>query len=277
MSRLKDKVAFVTGATRGIGEAIAIAMAREGAKVAVAGRTEKDGVRVAEAIKDTGGTAEFVRLDLSDEDSVKAAIKQTVKLFGKLNVIVNNAAPTEFITGSHEVDVRTKVDDIVTEVTTENWRKITLPSIDGLMWTLKYGIPPMQEAGGGSIVNISSTCSINGAGGVDAYTASKGAMNSLTLATAVNYQPFIRSNCLVAGPFRTPGLAPLLARPEFEKAFNDTVLTPKIGEPENMAMAVVFFASDESAFITGQILPVDGGFVVPVPMPTITQRVGAEA
>jgi NAD(P)-dependent dehydrogenase (short-subunit alcohol dehydrogenase family) len=145
---------------------------------------------------------------------------------------------------------------------------MTTVSIDGLMWTLKYAIPHMLEVGG-SIINISSTASIQGAGGLDAYTASKGAMNALTRSTAVNYKPTVRCNCLVAGPFRTAGLAPLLANPVFEKAFNDTVLTPTIGKPEDIAMAVVFFASDESRFITGQVLPVDGGIAVAMAIPKI--------
>jgi NAD(P)-dependent dehydrogenase (short-subunit alcohol dehydrogenase family) len=269
MGRLDDKVALVTGGTRGLGRAISHALAGNGAKVAVTGRTEADGIKVAKSIKDAGGQAEFVRLDLSDEDSVKSAIAQTVQKFGKLNVVVNNAAPTEFITGAAAGDLAQKADDIVTEVTTENWRKITVPSIDGLMWTLKYSIPRMLEAGGGSIINISSTASIRGAGGLDAYTASKGAMNALTLSTAVNYQPHIRSNCLVAGAFRTEGLAPVLANPAIEQAFNEMVLTPTIGVPEDIAMAVVFFASDEARYITGQILPVDGGIGVAMPIPKV--------
>jgi NAD(P)-dependent dehydrogenase (short-subunit alcohol dehydrogenase family) len=269
MGRLDDKVAFVTGGTRGLGEAISRALAAEGAKVAVTGRTEADGQKVAQSIRDAGGVAEFISLDLSNEEWVEGAIAQTIETFGKLNVLVNNAAPTEFITGSVAGDLAQKADGTVTEITTENWRKITIPSIDGLMWTLKYAIPHMLAAGGGSIVNISSTASIQGAGGLDAYTASKGAMNALTRSTAVNYQPTVRCNCLVAGPFRTDGLAPLLANPVFEKAFNDVVLTPAIGRPQDIAMAAVFFASDESSFITGQVLPVDGGIAVPMAIPKI--------
>jgi NAD(P)-dependent dehydrogenase (short-subunit alcohol dehydrogenase family) len=269
MARLDNKVALVTGGTRGLGRAISIALAANGAKVAVTGRTKEDGVKVAQAIKDAGGDAEFVHLDLSDEESVKGAVAETVDRFGKLNVLINNAAPTEFITGSVAGDLGQKADDTVTEITTENWRKITIPSIDGLMWTLKYSIPRMLAAGGGSIVNISSTASIQGAGGLDAYTASKGAMNALTRSTAVNYQPHIRSNCLVAGAFRTEGLAPVLANPAIEKAFNDLVLTPAIGVPEDIAMVAVFFASDESSYITGQIVPVDGGITVPMSIPKV--------
>lgn len=269
MGRLDNKVAFVTGGTRGLGEAISRALAANGAKVAVTGRNEGDGQKVAQSIKDAGGQAEYVSLDLSKEEWVEGAIQQTVEIFGELNVLVNNAAPTEFITGSAAGDLASKADGMVTEITTENWHKITTPSIDGLFWTLKYAIPHILAAGGGSIVNISSTASIRGASGLDAYTASKGAMNSLTLSTAVNFQPHIRSNCLVAGPFRTDGLAPLLANPTFEKAFNDTVLTSTIGIPDDIAQAAVFFASDESRFITGQILPVDGGYAVPMPIPKI--------
>jgi NAD(P)-dependent dehydrogenase (short-subunit alcohol dehydrogenase family) len=268
MGRLDDKVALVTGSTRGLGEAIATMFAAEGAKVAVTGRSVDDGKRVAQTIKDQGGVAEFVLLDLSDEDSVKSAADQTAALFGKLDVLVNNAAPTEFVSGAGS-ELGQKTDDAVTELTTLNWHKITVPAFDGLFWMLKYSIPHLLAAGGGSIVNISSTASIRGVAGLDAYTACKGAMNALSRAVAVNYQPYVRCNTLIAGAFATAAIAPMLAIPKFAEAFEATVLTPMVGTPKHMAYAAVFFASDESAYITGQELPVDGGVAVPFPIPKI--------
>lgn len=269
MGRLNGKVALITGSTRGLGRAIATMFGEEGAKVAVTGRTVEDGMKVVKTIRDAGGTAEFIRLDMADEQSVKEAMDKCVSLFGKLNVLVNNAAPTEFITGSSSGDLSNKTDNTVTELTTENWHKITKPSIDGLFWCLKYGIPKLEAAGGGSIINISTTGSIRAVRGLDAYTASKGAMNALTVSVASNYQPHIRSNCLVAGLFATEGLAPLLADPVLGAAFRNVVLTPRIGDPKDIAYAAVFLASEESAYITGQLIPVDGGIASYMPIPKV--------
>jgi NAD(P)-dependent dehydrogenase (short-subunit alcohol dehydrogenase family) len=269
MDRLRNKVALVTGSTRGLGRAIAEVFAAEGARVVVTGRTVSDGKNVVDNIQSNGGTAEFVPLDLASEDSVKAAMDKAVECFGSLDILVNNAAPTEFITGSASGELADKVDNIVTEISTEDWRKITIPSIDGLFWCLKYSIPKMQQAGAGSIVNISSTASIRSTSGMDAYTASKGAMNALTASIAFNYRPLIRCNCLVAGLFATEGLAPLLADPVLDAAFKEVVLTPRIGDPLDIAYAATFLASDESAYITGQLLPVDGGIGVYMPIPKI--------
>jgi NAD(P)-dependent dehydrogenase (short-subunit alcohol dehydrogenase family) len=248
---------------------MAVRFGAEGASVAVTGRTESDGERVAKTVREAGGRAEFVRLDLSSEASVQEAIGRTVAEFGKLDVIVNNAAPTEYISGAGSGDLANKIDNMVTAMTTEDWRKITTPAIDGLFWTLKYGIPCLQAAGGGSIINISSTASIMGAGGLDGYTASKGAMNALTRSTAVNYQPHIRSNALIAGPYATESLQPFLAIPEVAAVINGSVLAERVGDPDMLATVAVFFASDESKYITGQLLPVDGGYSVPMPIPKI--------
>lgn len=269
MNRLQNKVALVTGSTRGLGRAIATMFGAEGAKVAVTGRTVEDGKKVVDDIRRAGGTAEFIRLDQADEQSVKDAMEKVVSLFGQLNVLVNNAAPTEFITGSTTGNLADKVDDIVTKISTENWRKVTIPSIDGLFWCLKYSIPKMQAVGGGSIINISSTASIRSTSGMDAYTASKGAMNALTASVAFNYRPTIRCNTLVAGLFATEGLAPLLADPVLDAAFKSVVLTPRIGDPRDIAYAATFLASDESAYITGQLIPVDGGIGTYMPIPKI--------
>ena len=273
MGRLDGKVALVTGGTRGLGEAIARALASNGAQVVVTGRTESSGTRVADEIVASGGNASFARLELADEHSVIAAVDHTIETFGCINVLVNNAAPTDEISGVAAGELGAKVDDAVTEITTDAWRRITVPMLDGLMWSLKYAIPRMQEAGGGSIINISSTVSIRGTAGLDAYTAAKGAMNALTRSVAVTYAPSIRCNALIAGAFVTPGLAPLLAEPAFERALNETVLTSAIGRPEQLAMAAVFLASDESGYITGQLLPVDGGISVPTRVPKVEMAV----
>lgn len=269
-ARLDGKIALITGSTRGIGEQLAYGFAREGAKVAISGRNVQDGQRVVERIRAAGGTAVFVALEMSEESAVAECIKRVADAFGGLNVLVNNAMPSEHVTGGtagHDGKLIDKADAAIADLTTERWRKVMLPGLDGLFWVLKYAIPEMQKSGGGSIVNISSIASIQGVGGTDAYTAMKGAMNSLTRSIAVNYAADnIRCNCLVGGAFATPGAAPLLNNPAMKKAFLETMLAKDIAPPSGMVGPAVFFASDESYYITGQLLPVDGGLTIKMPV-----------
>jgi NAD(P)-dependent dehydrogenase (short-subunit alcohol dehydrogenase family) len=258
--RLAGKRALVTGSTRGMGEAIATRFAELGAHVMVSGRTEEDGLAVVERIRDAGGNADWVRLDLADEESVRACIEQSVEVMVGLDVLVNNAAPTEEITGMSAGGYAEKQDGQVTEVTTERWRSITVPAIDGLQWTLFYALPHLLKSEAASIVNISSLAGAMGVTSQAAYSASKGAMNALTRAVAAEFAPTVRCNCLVAGGFETPALATVLAAsPELRRAFEEVTMLDRIGQPEEMAQVAAFFASDESSFITGQCLPVDGG------------------
>jgi NAD(P)-dependent dehydrogenase (short-subunit alcohol dehydrogenase family) len=270
--RLQNKVALVTGSTRGLGRAIALEFAKQGAKVAVTGRNEQGGRGVVDEIRSAGGTAEFVRLDLSDESAVKRCVEETVAKFGGLDILVNNAAPTDHITGATDDKGGTltqKSDNTLEALTTEGWRNVMTPGLDGLFWMKHYAIPELRKRKGASIVNISTTGSLQAVIGLDAYTASKGAMNSLTRSTAVACAPDIRVNCVVAGLFATEGLAPLLNEPKIAAAFSDVVLTEQIGQPEDVAGAVVFLASDEAKFITGQLLQVDGGQTIRMNIPAV--------
>lgn len=271
--RLEGKIALITGSTRGIGEQLAYGFAKEGAKVAVTGRKVEDGLRVVDTIRKGGGVAEFIPIDLTNEQSVADCVAKTVSHFGGLTVLINNAAPTDHVTGAttgHDGKMSDKADTDVANLTTEQWRKIMTAGLDGLFWVLKYSVPAMQQSGGGSIVNISSIASIQGVGGTDAYTVTKGGMNSLTRAVAVNYaKDNIRCNCLVAGAFATPAAAPLLNDPVMKQAFLDTMLAKDVAPPSAMVGPAVFFASDESWYITGQLLPVDGGLTVKMPIPKL--------
>jgi 3-oxoacyl-[acyl-carrier protein] reductase len=258
--RLAGKRALVTGSTRGMGEAIATLFGEYGAHVIVSGRTEEDGLAVIDRIRGAGGKADWVRLDLADEESVKACIDRSAEVMGGLDVLVNNAAPTEHISGMGKSGYGEKKDGLVTEVTTERWRSITIPSIDGLQWTLRYSLPYLLESDAASIVNISSLSGALGVTSQAAYSASKGAMNALTRAVAAEFGPTVRCNCLVAGGFETPGLAPVLAAsPELREAFEGVTMLNRIGQPREIAQVAAFFASDDSSFVTGQCLPVDGG------------------
>jgi NAD(P)-dependent dehydrogenase (short-subunit alcohol dehydrogenase family) len=269
---IKDKVVLITGATRGLGEAMAIRFAAEGARVAVAGRTLTDGTAVADRIVAAGGVARYVRLDLADEACVAQCVRDTVAAFGGLDVLVNNAAPTEHIIGASNDMAGTltqKSDNSIEDLTTDGWRKVMTAGLDGLFWMIHYAIPELRKRPGSSIVNISTVASQQGVGGVDGYTATKGAMNSLTRSTAVGLAPDVRCNAIVAGMFVTAGLAPMMNDAHIAAAINDTVLTATVGQPEDIAGAAVFLASDDARYITGQLLHVDGGQTIKMALPKL--------
>jgi len=244
--RLEGKVAFVSGSTRGIGRTIAEIFAREGAAVAVTGRTVARGEKVVNLIRDAGGTADFFELDVTREESVREVIDAVVKRFGSLNVMVNNAAPT--------VEVGSNIKRLV-EYTTDEWNLIILSALTGnVFWSCKYGIPYLAAAGGGSIINISSGQSVVGISGFAAYGAAKGAMNSLTRCIAVEEAPRnIRCNTIVVGR--------VVAKGDMGTGITPGHLT-RLGIPEDIGYAATYLASDESAFVTGSILTADGGYTI---------------
>jgi NAD(P)-dependent dehydrogenase (short-subunit alcohol dehydrogenase family) len=262
--RLADKVAIVTGSTRGIGRATAIRFAAEGAGVIITGRSEDEGKEVERQIVEAGGTATYVRTDLANEDDVKAMVKAAVDGYGKLTTLVNNAAPTELM-GPGRLDRR------VTELENDAWDSIMLVALKAVVWACKYSIPEIANAGGGTIVNISSAASLLGTPGLDTYTAAKGALNTLTRSMAVEYAPDnIRSNCIVSGMVLTSeGAFKMMEDPVIGGATKAMHLT-RLGLPEDIANAALFLASDESAFITGAVIPVDGGVTARMPVPDIS-------
>jgi 3-oxoacyl-[acyl-carrier protein] reductase len=262
--RLEEEVALVTGSTRGIGRAIAVRFAREGASVVVTGRTEDAGRDVEREIRDAGGDAIYVRTDMAREDDVVAAVRAAVDTFGKLTTLVNNAAPTELM-GPGRLDRR------VTELTNEGWDSIMLVALKAVVWACKYAIPEIAAAGGGAVVNISSAASMLGTPGLDTYTAAKGALNTLTRSMAVEYAPDgIRVNCIVSGMVLTSeGAFKMMDDPVIGGATKAMHLT-RLGLPDDIANAALFLASDEAAFVTGAILPVDGGVTARMPVPDIS-------
>jgi NAD(P)-dependent dehydrogenase (short-subunit alcohol dehydrogenase family) len=244
--RLEGKVALVSGSTRGIGRSICEMFAKEGAKVAVTGRTVERGQKVVNLIRDAGGEAEFFALDVMKEDSVQSVIDAVANRFGKLDTLVNNAAPT--------IEVGTNIRRLV-DWTTEEWDVILKGALTGnIFWACKYGIPHLRAAGGGSIINISSGQSVIGMGGFAAYSAAKGGMNSITRALAVEEAPNnIRVNTIVVGR--------VVAKGDSGAGITPGHLT-RLGVPNDIAYAALYLASDESQFVTGSMLTADGGFSI---------------
>jgi 3-oxoacyl-[acyl-carrier protein] reductase len=262
--RLAGKVAIVTGSTRGIGRACALRFAEQGASVIVTGRSDDDGTAVEREIRDAGGEATFVHTDLANENDVIAMVHTTVDTYGSLSILVNNAAPTELM-GPGRLDRR------VTELTNDAWDSIMLVGLKAVVWCCKHAIPEMARAGGGAIVNISSAASILGTPGLDTYTAMKGALNTLTRSIAVEYAPDnIRSNCIVSGMVLTsPGAFALMDDPAIGGATRAMHLT-RLGVPDDIAYAALWLVSDEAAFVTGALIPVDGGVTCRMPVPDIS-------
>jgi len=245
--RMRDKVALVTGSTRGIGRSIAEMFAAEGARVAVTGRTVDRGQKVVAGIRERGGEAEFFTLDVTDEESVRSVIEAAAARFGKLDVLINNAAPTDAVS--------TTVKPLV-DYSTEEWNHILVGTLTGnVFWTCKYGIPHLVAAGGGSIVNISSGQSVVGLSGFSAYSAAKGAINSLTRTLAVeNAAHNIRVNTIIVGR--------VIAHSRDTGVSVGPGHLTRLGVPNDIAYCATWLASDEAAFVTGSLVTADGGFTI---------------
>ncbi len=276
-ARMAGKVALVTGSTRGIGRATAIRFAEEGASVVVTGRTEDTGREVEAEIRAAGGEATYVRTDLAVEADVVGAVRAAVEQYGGLTTLVNNAAPTELM-GPGRADRR------VTDLENDAWDSIMLVALKAVVWACKHAIPEIaatvarsadpsavDPATGGAIVNISSAASLLGTPGLDTYTAAKGAINTLTRSMAVEYAADgIRSNCIVAGMVLTSeGAFQLMDDPVIGGATRAMHLT-RLGLPVDIANAALFLASDEAAFLTGAVIPVDGGVTARMPVPDLS-------
>ena len=245
--RLEGKVALITGGARGQGAAEARLFAHEGAKVAIADVLEQEGLQLEADIAELGGSAFFVRLDVTSESDWSDAVAATVARYGALNILVNNAG----------VFMRGTVEDS----DARDWDRIMDVNAKGVYLGTKAVIPEMRKAGGGSIVNISSISGMIGQERVQpAYNASKGAVRLLTKSTAVQHaKDGIRVNSVNPGPIRTLMIEDGLTDPEH---YADTVAQiplGRVGGPIEVAYAVLYLSSDESSFVTGSELVVDGG------------------
>ncbi len=244
--RLDGKVALVTGGASGIGAESARFMAREGAKVVVADLNDPLGTQVVDEICRAGGDAAYFHLDVSDEAEWERAVKFAESAFGKLNVLLNNAGMT--------------VRKVIENADVESWDCIMNVNIKGTWLGIKHAIPAMRRAGGGSIINISSAHALVGdSAGHPAYFASKAGVRLLSKATAVQHaKDNIRSNSIHPGFVETPMTAAFHASGAAAVRIAKTPMG-RLAMPADIAWGVVFLASDESSFITGSELVIDGG------------------
>ena len=244
--RLEGKVALITGGARGQGAAEAMLFAREGAKVVIADVLDREGMAVAAEIAELGGEALYVHLDVSSETDWRQAVDTVISSYGKLDVLVNNAAIWR---GGN-----------VADTSSEQWDQVLAINAKGAFLGTKLAIPQMRNAGGGSIVNISSTAGLVGSRTSTAYSASKGAVRLLTKSTAVQYgAEGIRANSIHPGPIDTAmGDQVWPDAGSREETIERTVLK-RLGTPDDIANGALFLASDESSFMTGTELVIDGG------------------
>lgn len=249
--RLRDKLAVITGAATGIGRATALQFAQEGAAVAIADINVDDGHETVRLIEQQGGTAIFVHADVSDEASVEDLMRAATDGLGGIDVLFNNAGM--------------QASGTVTDFEASTWDDLMAVNPRGCFLGAKHAIPHLRERGGGSIINMASIAGLKGGPGMTAYSASKGAVIAFTRALAAELAPGIRVNGLAPGwidtPFNRPAIEFMGGRDEQQQMVESEVPLGRQGVPEEIAPAAVFLASDESSYVTGQVVVVDGGLI----------------
>jgi len=250
MARLGGKVAIITGAASGIGRATAIRFAGEGAKIVIADLNQEGGEATARDCRENGSDAVFQKADVSAEPDVKALVDRALKEFGRLDVIYNNAG-LGGATGPLE------------NIAVENWDKTLAVLLRGVFLGMKHSIPAMRAAGGGSIISTASVAGLQGYAGIHAYSAAKAAVINLTRSAATELaKDKIRANCICPGGINTPLIYGNVAGGEKTSAQFLSLSQPiqREGRPDDIANMALFLASDESEWITGAAMVVDGGY-----------------
>jgi A-factor type gamma-butyrolactone 1'-reductase (1S-forming) len=250
--RLRGKVAIITGASRGIGAATARLFAREGASVVLASRHAEELNWLASDIAAEGGTALAVATNVADADAMEALVTRTMTTYGRLDIAVNNAG----------VALGNKP---LTEVSEEQFDQTIAINLKGVFLALKYEIPAMLAGNGGAIVNMSSTVGLVGSGaGIAPYIASKHGVVGLTKAAALEYaSQRIRVNAIAPGTTATSVNQHWLGNPAIRDRITATIPMGRIGEAHDVAEAALWLCSDVSSYVTGVVVPVDGGYIVP--------------
>ena len=251
MGRLSQKVALITGGASGLGRAMGLLFSREGAKVVLTDINEEQGQKVVEEIKSNGGEARFIVHDVTSEEQWKRVIQQTLETFGRLHIVVNNAGIG--ILGNVE------------ETSYEDWRKVNSVNLDGVFLGTKHGILAIKNhQEGGSIINISSIMGLVGDANLAGYNASKGGVRLLTKSAALHCAQAgykIRVNSIHPGYIRTPMVAGAIEGGHYsEEHLKSLHPVGDLGEPNDIAYGALYLASDESKFVTGSELVIDGGY-----------------
>ncbi|GAB3417470.1 SDR family NAD(P)-dependent oxidoreductase [Flindersiella endophytica] len=245
---LAGRVAIVTGASRGIGAATALAFSRAGARVVLAARSEQSLTTLADQIRAEGGKALAVPTDVSDPASVLRMVEQTLGAYGRLDVALNNAAG-----GGHRPTP-------LADVSVDDFDSALAISLRGVFLSMKYEIPAMLDGGGGAIVNMASTAGLEAVAGLSGYVSAKFGVIGLTRTAALDYaEAGIRVNALAPGPIRTEQVE--RAGEQALLKMGQTLPVKRIGRPDEVADAVVWLCSDQSSFVTGATLPIDGGLL----------------
>lgn len=249
--KLQDKIAIVTGATSGMGAAIAKLFAAEGAKVVVNGRNEERGNQVVSDIRKNNGEATFVQSDISTEEGNMHLYQKTINTYGGLDVVVSNAGFLGL--GS------------ITEVSIDTWHETINTNLNSIFYLFRLAIPEMMKRGSGNLIVNGSIAAFKSFPNHAAYCASKGALVPLIKQIALDYGPKIRANLICPGPIDTPLIwNSAKAFPDPDKAVEDAAkatLLQRLGTPEDVAKAALFLASEDSSFITGTSITVDGGIM----------------
>ncbi|MFL5644175.1 MAG: SDR family NAD(P)-dependent oxidoreductase [Chloroflexota bacterium] len=251
--RLEDKVSIITGGGGGMGRVAALMFAAQGAKVVVAEYSEAAGAETVGLVEKAGGTASFVKVDVSKEADAKAMVDHALATYGRVDTLYNNAG------------VMPEADHSVTDTDVATWDAVMAVNVRGVFLGCKYAIPKMVEQGSGSVINISSFVALIGCSNPqDAYTASKGAVLALTKSLAVQFAPKgVRTNAICPGPVETPLLMDWLVKDEEAKRIRlARNPTGRFGKPEEIVHMAIYLASDESRWTNGAAMVVDGGITV---------------